>query len=205
MSKQTLVFSDIEVNKKDFHASKKAIPLSLVNTNKIVTSYRVKQNNDIYKYFIGYLHDDNVVKTFCIILPQMSGYIKYFEDGRKNISFKTEEEDVHLKYNEIWNKIKRILNVKFHSQPIYDYKYIKTKVKSFNNKINTLFSGDEIPKERIHYVCIPTICIDSALRIDKKSYPQVYLEQCNYKIKKRELISFIDNEVNLSLDNDSDE
>ena len=85
MSKQTLIFNDIEVNKKDFYASKQAILLNLVNTNNIVISYRVKQNNDTYKYFIGYLHDDDVIKHLCVILPQMSGYIKYFENGGKKI------------------------------------------------------------------------------------------------------------------------
>ena len=95
----------------------------------------------------------------------------------KKMSFKIEEESVYLKYAEIWNKIKSILNVKFHSQPIYDDKHIKTKVKTFNNSINTLFSRDEIRKERIHYVCISAICIDSILKRDKKNYPQVYLEQ----------------------------
>ena len=144
----------------------------------------------------------------------MSGYIKYFENGSKNMSFKIEDEDVYLKYSEIWNKIKSMLNVKLHSQPICVEKYIKTKVKTFNSKvktfnsmINTLFSGDEIPKEKIHYVCIPAVCIDSILRVDKKNYPQVYLEQCKYKIKKRELVSLIDDEVDLSSNNsdDSDE
>ena len=66
------------------------------------------------------------------------------------MSFKIEDKDVYLKYNEIWNKIKSILNVKLHSQPIYDEKFIKTKVKTFNSMINTFFSGDEIPKEKIH-------------------------------------------------------
>ena len=70
----------------------------------------------------------------------------------------------------------------YHSQPIYDDKYIKTKVKTFNNSINTLFSGDEIPKKRNHYVCISAICIVSVLKTDKKTYPQVYLEQCKCKI-----------------------
>ena len=137
----------------------------------------------------------------------MSGYIKYFENGGKTMSFEIEEESVYLKYAEIWNKIKSILNVKFHSQPMYDDKYIKTKVKTFNNTTNTLFSGDEIPKEIIHYVCISAICIDSVLKTDKKNYPQVYLEQCQYKIKNIELVSFIDDEVNLSSDDsdDSDE
>ena len=57
MNKQTLKLNDIAVSKKDFYASKKAIPLNSVNTNKIVISYRVKHNDDIYKYFIDYLHD----------------------------------------------------------------------------------------------------------------------------------------------------
>ena len=112
---------------------------------------------------------------------------------------------MYLKCNNIWNKIKSILNIKFHSQPIYDDKYPKTKVKTYNNSINTLFSGDEIPQERIHYVFISAICIDSVLRRDKKNYPEVYLEQCKYKIKKRELVRFTDDEVDLSSDYESDE
>ena len=64
--------------------------------------------------------------------------------------------------------------------------------------INTLFSGDEIPKGRIHYVCIAAICIDSVWRVDKKNYPQVYLEQCKYKMRKRKLLNFTDDEVDFS-------
>ena len=70
--------------------------------------------------------------------------------------------------------------------------------------INTLFSGDEIPRERIHYVCIPAVCTDTILKVDKKNYPQVYLEQCKCKIKKKELVSLIDDEVNLSSNNSDD-
>ena len=69
------------------------------------------------------MHDDDVKRDLCIILPQMSGDIKYFDNDGKNMSFKIEDESVYLKYTEIWNKIKDILNVKFHSQPIYDDKY----------------------------------------------------------------------------------
>ena len=57
--------------------------------------------------------------------------------------------------------------------------------------INTLLSGDEIPKERIHYICIAAICIVSVLRVDKKNYCEVYLELCKYKVKKRKLVDFI--------------
>ena len=132
MSKQTLKFNNIEVNKIDFYASKQAIPLNLVNTKNIIISYKVKHNDDSCKYFIGYSHDD-VISPLCNILPQMNGYIKYFDNGGKNMSFKIEDESVYLKDTEIWNKTKDILNLKFHSQLMYDDKYIKAKVKTFNN------------------------------------------------------------------------
>ena len=103
------------VNKREFHDSKQAIALNLVNTNKIVVSDKFKHSDDSCKYFIGYLHDDDVIRPLCIILPQMS--------SGKNMSFKVEGE-----YTEIWNKIKKLLGTKFHSQPIFDDKYIKTKV-----------------------------------------------------------------------------
>ena len=202
MSKQTLKLSDIVINEKEFYASKQAIPLNSINTSNMVVSYRIKHNDDGFKYFIGYLHDDDVIRPLCIIFPQVSGYIKSFNNGGKSMSFKTEDESVYLKYTEIWNKIKDILKVKFYSQPTYDDKYIKTNVKAFNSMINTLFSGDEIPKERNCYICVATIFIDSALRVDKKNYPQVYLEQCKYKMRKK-MVDFIDVEVDLSSD-DSD-
>ena len=107
----------------------------------------------------------------CYFTPK-SGFIKYFENGGKNMSFKIEDKYVYLKYNEIWNKIKNMLSIKFHSQPIYDEKYRKTKVKTFSSTLNTLFSGDETPKEKNHYVYISAFCIDSILRVDKKNYPQ---------------------------------
>ena len=122
----------------------------------------------------------------------------------KNMSFKIEDESVYLKYTEIWNKIKNSLNSKFYSQSIYDDKYKKNKVKTLSSMINTPFSGNEIPKERNHYICIAAICIDSVLRVDKENYPQVYLEQCKYKIKLRRSVNFIDAEVDLN-SHDSDD
>ena len=148
MSEQTLKFGDNEGNEREFHASKQAIDLNLANTNKIVVSDKFKHSDDGSKCFIGYLHDDDVIRPHCIILPQMCGYIKYFDKDGKNMSFKIEGESVYLKYTEIWNKIKKSPNTRFHSQLIYDDKYIKTKVKTFNSMINTLFSGNEIPKKK---------------------------------------------------------
>ena len=86
----------------------------------------------------------------------------------KIMSFKIEDESVSLKYNEIWNKIKKTLNTRFPSQPICDDKYIKTKVKTFSGVINTPFLDNKAPKEGNHYICITAICIDSILKADKK-------------------------------------
>ena len=93
--------------------------LNKVNTGKIVVSYKFKRSDDGFKYFIGYLHDDDVIRPLCIILPQMGGYIKYFDNGGRNMSFKIEDESVYLRYTEFWNKTKNSLNAKFHSQRIY--------------------------------------------------------------------------------------
>ena len=124
MCKKTLKFSNIKVNKKEFHRTKKAIDFDLLDTGKIVVSDRFKHSEEGSKYFIGY-QEDEIVKPLCIILPQMNGYIKYFDNGGKNMSFLIKNSEVWEKYEDIWNVIKNKLNIKFHSQPIYENKYLK--------------------------------------------------------------------------------
>ena len=98
----------------------------------------------------------------------MSGWIKYFENGGKNMSFKIEDDEVYLKYNEIWNKIKKLLGgIRLSSDIIYDDQRIKAKVKTFK-MIKTLFDNDKIPEQKIEYECIPCISVDSVLKIEKK-------------------------------------
>ena len=82
MSSQKIKFGDKEVDKKKFYSSKDAILLDSVDLSKIVVSSRCKLNDTTYKYFCGYLNND-VIKPLCVILPQMSGYIKYFDNGGK--------------------------------------------------------------------------------------------------------------------------
>ena len=141
--------------------------LNLVDINKIVVSDKFKHKDKDFKYFIGY-KDNNIVRPLCIILPQMNGFIKYFESRGKNMSFMIEDGSVLVGYNEIWNNVKKILNIKFHSLPVYDEKYIKAKVREFNGVVNTNFCGDEIPKEGVHHTCISCINIDSVLKMEKK-------------------------------------
>ena len=112
--------------------------------------------------------EGEIVKLLCIILPQMSGYIKYFENGGKNMSFYVKDDEVWNKYDKIWDAIKDKLGIEFHSEPVYEYRYLKDKVREFDRMIPTNFLGNDIPKESIHYTCIACIIIDSVLTIDKK-------------------------------------
>ena len=69
--------------------------------DQIVVSDKFRHSDEGFKYFIGY-QDDEIVKPLSIILPQMSGYIKYFENGGKNMSFMVKDDNVLGKYNKIW-------------------------------------------------------------------------------------------------------
>ena len=134
----------------------------------------------------------------------MSGFIKYFENGGKNMSFMIEDDSVLIKYNEIWNKIKKTLNIKFHSMSVYDEKYVKAKVKEFNDVVNTNFWGDKVPKEGVCHICIACKSIDSVMKMEKKYHPQVYLEECKYNIRKIKMPAFIDAELESDSGSDSE-
>ena len=141
MSQKTLKFDIVEVNKKEFHASKQPIALNLKNVNQILISDKCKHSDTGYKCFTGN-KDDNFIRPLCIILPQMSGNIKYFDNGGKNISLMIEDDSVLVKYNDISNIwTKKLLSLKFHGMPVHDEKYVKAKVKEFNDVDNTNFWG----------------------------------------------------------------
>ena len=103
------------------------------------------------------------------------------------------------KYNEIWSKTKRELNIKFYSIPVYDEKYIKAKEREFNGVILVY----EIPKESVHYTCIACVTIDSVMRMEK-NHPQVYLGECKYKLKKIKMTKFINTELESDLESDTE-
>ena len=179
ISLRKIKFGNKEVNKKEFYSSKQA-----------------------YKHICGYLNDDTI-QPLCAILPQMDGYIKYFDGGEKNMSFVTDDEKIYEKYNEIWEVIRNLLKIDFTVNPVRDDIYLVAKLKIFNKINRATFNNNNnyyIPMERNHYICIPVIDIDSVLKIDKRAYAQAYLEQCKYKLKKRKIVNYIDDEI---IDEDS--
>ena len=152
MSEKTLKFNNIRLNKKEFHKSKEPIDLMSIIVDQIVVSDKFKHNNEGFKYFIGY-QEGGIVKPLCIILPQMSGYIKYFENVGKNMSFLIKENAVWEEYQHIWDMIKDQLGIEFHREPVYKYKYLKAKVREFDGVIKTNLLGNNAPKENMLYTC----------------------------------------------------
>ena len=203
MSSQKIKFGNKEIDKKEFYLSKQAIFLNSVDLSKIVVSSKWKINDTKCKYFCGYLNND-VIQPLCVTLPQMNGYIKYFDDGEKNILFVTDDKEVYKKYNEIWEVIRKHLRLNFFVSPVRDNKYIIAKLKIFKNINMTTFTNNIIPEENTHYTCISAIDIDSVLKIDKKSFPQAYLEQRKYNLKKRKRSRYIDHLEIIDYDSEND-
>ena len=134
----------------------------MIYTNKVFISDRFELDEGD-KYYTGY-KDGEFVRPLCIIPPQMSGYIKYFDGTRKNMSFSSDNVEIIIKYNKIWKNITKTNGLKLDSQPVYYKKYIKTKLKTYDDKVNTVFSDNAIPKEKNHYSYIAAICIDFVLK-----------------------------------------
>ena len=92
--------------------------------------------------------------------------VKDIENGSKNMSFLIKDNKVWDKYDQIWDAIKNKLDIKFHSKPVYEYKYLKAKVREFGGVIKRNFLGNDMPKENMYYTCIACITIDSVMKID---------------------------------------
>ena len=136
-----------------------------------------------FKYLIGHNEDD--IRPLCIKFPQMIGYVRCFESN-KTMYFKIVDNKLLKKYIQIWKKVKHLLNIKFDSEPEYgdNDKYIKTKIKIYDNNANTSFHGKKVPKKNTSHKCFSLIMLDSIAKVKKKYCSQTLLEECKYEIKK---------------------
>ena len=98
------------------------------------------------------------------------------------------------------------MNKEFERKPIYGDadRYIKTKIKTYGNRVNTNFQGQKVPEENIAYKCISLIMLDSVIRVNKKYFPQRLLEECKYVIRKNKMENLINHDLTLSSFDDSD-
>ena len=169
MSGKSINFDDKKINKSNFYKNKKLFNLHDIDANKILVSkkesYGTKKS---LKYFIRY-NDGDVIRPLCIILPQMTGYVKHF-DSNKTMSFKVSDNKLLKKYNKIWEKIGNLLSREFDVEPVYGDgdKYIKTKRKMYGNRLDTNFQSKKVPKENASYKCLSLIMLDSVIGVNKK-------------------------------------
>ena len=129
----------------------------------------------------------------------MIGYVKWFESYKK-MSFKISDNKLFKKYNQIWKKVKNLLNIKFNSEPVYgdNDKYMKTKIKIYDGNINTNFQGKKLPKENAWYKCLSLVMLDSIVKVKKKYYLQTNLEECKYEIRRTKMENFINDQLEAS-------
>ena len=122
------------------------------------------------------------------------------------MSFKASDNKLLKNYNKIWEKVSSLMNIKFESEPVYgdNDKYIKTKIKSYGDKISTNFQSQKIPKGNASYKCLSLVMLDSVIRANKKYYPQTLLEECKHEIKKNKMENLINDDLNPSLSDESD-
>ena len=95
-------------------------------------------------------------------------------------------------------KVNNTINEEFDSELVYNEKYLKAKIKSYNGKINTNFHNNKIPKEDFQCICLSVILIDSIFRKGNNYYPQVFLEECNYVVKEKKISKYIFDDIDIS-------
>ena len=97
------------------------------------------------------------------------------------------DDELSEKYNEIRKKVKNSIKKEFDSEPLYNQKYLKAKIKSYNGKINTNFYNNKIPKEGSQFTCLAAILINSVFGKGKNYYPRVFSE-CKFVAKEKKSI-----------------
>ena len=133
------------------------------------------------------------------MFPQMTGYVTKFERNT-TMSFKNNDSKLLRKYDQIWKRVEKLLKIEFYSKAIYgeNDKYVKTKIKIYDGRVNTNFQGKKIPREKAPYKSLSIIMIDPVIKAKKKYYRQTLLEECKYEPKKIKMKNLIDEELKKS-------
>ena len=145
----------------------------------------------------------NFPAPLCKKLPEINEYTKYFDDNNKYMNLLVHDKKLLKKYNEIWNKISNLFKKGFDSEPVYNAKYIKTKIKIYNNRVYTNFQYNKMSKDNEYCTCLSVILLGSIfVNSDKEYYPQIFLEECKYATKKKKTMNTINEKLELSESDD---
>ena len=206
MSEKTINFGDKKINKKDFYNNKKQFNIEDIDINKILIFKPETYKNNMRKYIIEY--NDSTISPLQLFLGKMMGYLNIFKDGTRKMSSFTNNNEFFKRYTAIWEKISDLVKKKFDSDPIYNNKYINTKIRSYNNDIITNFrhignKNNKLLEKNKPYKCISLISLDSIIKINEKYYPQTFLQECVYKLINKKVENIVTN-INLDSSSESD-
>ena len=124
-----------KLKKKESCNHKSPIFLKDVDIEKVFLSKKISSDEKNYKYFIGYLYNDHKVKPLHIILSKTNAYVKSYDEQLKWMYFLIEDNELLVKYSTIWDKASTDIKKEFDSEPVYNKRFWKTKLK---------FDGDEV-------------------------------------------------------------
>ena len=114
----TWVLETKKIKNSIFYKKKKVIKIDDIDVNKLIVSREEPcGSKNSFKYFIGH-NDDDVIRSLCIKLPQMIGYVRNF-DGNRTMSFKISDSKLLKKYNQIWKRVEKLSKIKFDSETVY--------------------------------------------------------------------------------------
>ena len=206
MNTKNIYFDNKKVKESDFYKNKKAFQIDDIDVNKILVSKKEPYGTkNALNHFIGY--NDNVIRPLFVRLPQMTGYFKKFNEN-VTMSFRVNNKQLLKNYNKIWEKVEKLMRIDFESKPVYgdDNKYIKTKIKIYAGSMVTNFHNKKIPEEKAPCKCLSIIMLDSVIKVNKKYYPQTFLDECKYVQEKIKNENNIDDDLKSDSDsNDTDQ
>ena len=191
MNGKNINFDNKKIKKSDFYnKNKKIFNIDDIDVNKILVSKKVQYGKyNSFKYFIRY-NDNDVIRPLYLGLSQMTDYINTFdEDKNKNkiaMSLKVKDKQLLKNYNKIWKKIEKLMKIDFNTKTTYgdDDKYIKTKIKTYEDNITTNFYNKKGSKKLPE---VPIIILDSVLYTYEKYHPPNIFRRmsvCGRKYKK---------------------
>ena len=184
-----MIFGEEYIIKNKFHVYEKSINIDKVDIKRIVLSKKeLYGNKGSYKYFIEHIYEDNALPLpLCIKFSQMNAYAKYFDKNNKWMNLLVNDKEMLEKYNKIWDKIKNLFEKKFDTEPVYNDKYIKAKINSYNTNVY----GNKTSIEGELYTFFSVILLDSIVNVDKKILSTNALKRMQICSKKEK-----DNEYN---------
>ena len=141
MTRRNITFKDKKIRKSTFYKNKKINNTKDIDVNNILVSKKESYGNkNSLKYFIGY-NDNDIIRPFCIRLPQMTGDARKFDENATML-FIVKDKQLLKNYTNLWEKIEILIKINFESNLVYgdDDKYIKKEIKTHAGSIITKFS-----------------------------------------------------------------